>query len=305
MVEGMLPQDRSKLRIDPVSEPDIEQALASLQACPSAYGQSGRDLYLLQATRFEERLGLLGIDFVPGRTASLIGPQIDSTATLPEQISRGLLGQANCLLQRCKVRLGQVLLDRQQEPESAWYRDCGYEMVIPVDLLARSIEGPRLPKFPQLPGEVQWLVYRSENRDRFLRALTASYKDSQDCAELSGHREPEDLLTGPCAGGPSRPALWQLLQLEGQDAGCLLLREQPEAAQCEIAYLGLAPQFRGRGLGYLVTQHALQQARELGYPRLILAVDAKNEPAQQLYARMGFICFSRKQVQICIFTHSQ
>ena len=172
MVERMLPQDLSKLRIDPVSEPDIEQALASLQACSSAYGQSGRDLYLLQATRFEERLGLLGIDFVPGRTASLIGPRIDSTATLPEQISRGLLGQANCLLQRYKVRLGQVLLDRQQEPESTWYRDCGYEMVIPVDLLARSIEGPRLPKFPQVPGEVQWLVYRSENRDRFLRALT-------------------------------------------------------------------------------------------------------------------------------------
>ena len=301
----MPPHHLSNLKIAAVSESQVEQTAASLEGFGTSSGRYGRELSLLQATDSDRRLGLLGIDFVPGRTASLIGPEIDAPQQVVGQIARELLMAACRLLQQRRVSLGQVLLDRQKEPESTWYRDCGYDTVIGVDLLVRTIKGPILPSLPRPQGDLEWIEYRQENRARFLRVLGDSYQQSQDCPALSGLRDLEDVLAGHAAGGPFRPELWQLLHLGGEDVGCLLLCEQPQAAQCEITYLGLLPQFRHRGLGSEAIRHALEHVRDLGYHRLIAAVDVENEPAQQLYAKMGFICFSRKQVQICIFPFSQ
>ena len=301
----MPPHHLSNLKIAAVSESQVERAAASLEGLGTSSGHYGRELSLLQATDSDRRLGLLGIDFVPGRTASLIGPELDVPQEVAGQIARELLMAARSLLEQRRVCLGQVLLDRQKEPEATWYRDCGYDMVIGVDLLVRTIKEPILPSFPRPPEGLQWIGYQQTNRARFLRVLGESYEQSQDCPPLSGLRDLEDVLEGHAAGGPFRPELWQLLHLGGEDVGCLLLCEQPQAAQCEITYLGLLPQFRRHGLGSQAIEHALGQVRDLGHHRLIAAVDAENEPAQRLYAQMGFICFSRKQVQICIFPFSQ
>ncbi len=305
MVGLMPPHHLSNLKIAAVSESQVERAAASLEGLGTSFGRYGRELSLLQATDSDRRLGLLGIDFVPGRTASLIGPEIDAPQEIAGQIARELLMAARGLLQQRQVSLGQVLLDRQKEPESTWYRDCGYDTLIDVDLLVRTIKEPILPPFSRPPEGLQWIEYRQANRARFLRVLGDSYQQSQDCPALSGLRDLEDVLAGHAAGGPFRPELWQLLHLGGEDVGCLLLCEQPQAAQCEITYLGLLPQFRRHGLGSEAIRHALGLVRDLGYHRLIVAVDVENESAQRLYSQRSFICFSRKQVQICIFPFSQ
>jgi ribosomal protein S18 acetylase RimI-like enzyme len=49
-----------------------------------------------------------------------------------------------------------------------------------------------------------------------------------------------------------------------------------------------APEHRGAGLGRAVCLHLLQLARGQGARCAYLQVDADNEPARQLYARLGF-----------------
>lgn len=55
-----------------------------------------------------------------------------------------------------------------------------------------------------------------------------------------------------------------------------------------LAHLGVLPQFEGRGLGRQLLEHAEDRAREGGFRKTTLTVDADNERAMRLYERAGF-----------------
>jgi ribosomal protein S18 acetylase RimI-like enzyme len=55
-----------------------------------------------------------------------------------------------------------------------------------------------------------------------------------------------------------------------------------------IAHLGVAPEWRGQGLGVWMTQHLLDQGRQQGFATAALDVSARNPRAQALYERLGF-----------------
>ena len=80
--------------------------------------------------------------------------------------------------------------------------------------------------------------------------------------------------------------------------GCLLVNLHPDVNHAEIVYLGLIPEVRGRGWGLLLTRRAQQLARERHCERVVLAVDAANEPAARLYADAGFSQFDRRAIWI-------
>jgi ribosomal protein S18 acetylase RimI-like enzyme len=81
----------------------------------------------------------------------------------------------------------------------------------------------------------------------------------------------------------------------------LLLSEALDRDSWEVAYLGLTPAARGRGLGRAALAHALELARRY-VPRLELAVDARNRPACRLYRSAGFIPFDRRTVHLAILS---
>ena len=56
----------------------------------------------------------------------------------------------------------------------------------------------------------------------------------------------------------------------------------------ELAYMGIHPHFRGKGLGRLLLLRGLAQARREGFASVTLAVDSNNGPALSLYESMGF-----------------
>ncbi|NIP86122.1 MAG: GNAT family N-acetyltransferase, partial [Planctomycetales bacterium] len=114
-------------------------------------------------------------------------------------------------------------------------------------------------------------------------------------------RDVRDVLDGYRGQGMSADRWWRLLQHDGQDVGCLILADYPPADQMELVYLGILPEFRGRGFGLAATWHALGMAAEGGRAHLTLAVDAQNGPAQALYRRAGFLRWDRKQVLLRFF----
>ena len=107
-----------------------------------------------------------------------------------------------------------------------------------------------------------------------------------------------DVFAGYRAVGEFRPDLWHIAIHNGADVGCLLVNLHPDVAHAEIVYVAVVPEVRGRGLGLALTRHAQWLASQTKSQRLVLAVDAANEPAIRLYSKAGFDVFDRRAVWI-------
>ena len=73
----------------------------------------------------------------------------------------------------------------------------------------------------------------------------------------------------------------------GQPAGCVAIQKVDDQT-CEMKRLYVKPDFRGRKIGRALAQHAIQQARTLGYQKIRLHTIALMQEANQLYQSLGF-----------------
>lgn len=86
---------------------------------------------------------------------------------------------------------------------------------------------------------------------------------------------------------PSRGRLL-LAECEGQIAGCVALHAL-ELRICEMKRLYLRPRFRGKGLGRVLAERIIAEAREIGYTRMRLdTVEPVMKDAVAMYRKMGF-----------------
>ena len=81
------------------------------------------------------------------------------------------------------------------------------------------------------------------------------------------------------------PPTWWLALADDRPAGVLLLSGD------ELTFLGVVPEFRGRGVGRFLLDLALRQS-----PALSLIVDARNAPAFQLYRSAGLEVVGAREV---------
>ncbi len=95
-----------------------------------------------------------------------------------------------------------------------------------------------------------------------------------------------------------QPQTWFFVQVEGENAGCLILTDTPEFDQMELTYMGLVPEFRGRKLSLPIVQFALWTARMKGRRMVTVSVDAQNDAAVRAYTRCGFRPWSRKSLYL-------
>ena len=79
-----------------------------------------------------------------------------------------------------------------------------------------------------------------------------------------------------------------LAEYEGKLAGCAALHKINDEV-CEMKRLYLRPAFRGKGLGRVLTEEILRQARAIGYRKLRLdTVEPVMKDAVAMYRRLGF-----------------
>ena len=79
-----------------------------------------------------------------------------------------------------------------------------------------------------------------------------------------------------------------LATYEGQLAGCVALHKL-DGAICEMKRLYLRPKFRGKGLGRVLAETVIHQARHIGYKRMRLdTVEPMMKDAVAMYRRLGF-----------------
>ncbi len=90
--------------------------------------------------------------------------------------------------------------------------------------------------------------------------------------------------------GDYAPPKCRLLLAEGDGelAGCVALHAlEPDV--CEMKRLYLRPQFRGRGLGRVLAERIIAEARQIGYRRMRLdTVEPVMNDAVAMYRKLGF-----------------
>lgn len=118
--------------------------------------------------------------------------------------------------------------------------------------------------------------------------VEATFEGTLDCPELDGLRSSSEVVSGFLESKAWDARLpWWILCAEGKPIGCALVNSHPQEI-FELAYVGLVPAWRGRGLGRTLVHFATQHCRTLGGSYFTTAVDSKNWPASKIYDSLGF-----------------
>jgi mycothiol synthase len=269
-----------------------------------AEAEAGRvDLSGLWVARRRGRIqGALLTQALAGRAAAVWAPEVDTSwgrAALATALIRNALDDlrvrefriAQALVDASAPRTAAVDLTRGGLPRVTVLTYMHRDTTRPM---GRALDHPRSPSF-------DWRPYGPDTEDEFRDVLEATYAGSLDMPELEGIRSLDDVMASHRAAGRFDPSRWRVGVLPGEPAAAaiLLLSEVPDRPAWEVAYLGLTPLARGRGLGRSALGYALDLARP-NVPRLELAVDDRNHPARHLYEVAGFTPFSRRIVHLAI-----
>lgn len=233
----------------------------------------------------------------PGRTANVWLPR--TAAGEPSATAQRLLGAVGDWLNTQDIRVAQVLLETVAEGEADLLRQGGFECL--TDLLYLVCTENQFPIEPPR-GPLQFEPYLASSHRRLAALVEATYQQTLDCPQLNGVRQVEDVLAGYRAAGVFHPSQWLIVRHRQQDIGCLLLADYPREENWELVYMGVATDLRGHGWGLDILRHAQWLTRQAGRQRLVLAVDAENEPAIRIYAAAGFAAWDRRTAYAKIMT---
>ena len=249
---------------------------------------------LFQARRGRELVGAAWGQVTPGRTASCWPAGL--VPGEPEDTAIHLQAAVDNYLDREHVAIVQAVLPVRAATDAMRLVRAGYHHLADLDYLI--CHSGRFP-CEKPSSDLDFEPFSPSDDSRLGKLVERTYVDSFDCVGLDGMRPIADVLAGYRETGRYRPDWWLFVRHLGQDVGCILLADHPEHDQCELMYLGMIPEVRGRGWGEQATRHA-QWLIGISRERMILAVDDNNWPAQGVYSATDFDLWDRR----CVYVRS-
>ena len=300
--------------VRPISNQEIDKAL-ELLSCDSF---SGSEELAAKVASFRERaqrerydlarqLAVLDDKHIiytcffetgPGRTAFILSdlPKIDNPQIYDHQaqVIRSLFQwgfeQGSDFL--------EIILDPDDHSRQEICSKIGFKRVTDLIYLHRSGEAQPVNYTP--PDNVGWLTYDKKQHNLFKRLIRQSLQNSLDSPELQNLRRTEDVISSLKAAGRFDPSCWKALTCKDATkagpAGVLLLAPTPQKDAIEIIYLGVIARLRGKGLGKVLLNEAINCAEQFGVKSLLVSVDCRNQPAYKLYEKFGFKDLFRRTI---------
>jgi ribosomal protein S18 acetylase RimI-like enzyme len=157
---------------------------------------------------------------------------------------------------------------------------------------AGFVEGPLMlemsePVPPGVPkAEGRWTAYEPGRRAAFADVFGRTLEGSADCVELPPSSDTDACMRAFEERGEHSAGDFALLEGDAGPVGIVLV--VASGREAEIAYLGIVPEARGRGLAKLLLARALERAAARGAAVLRAAVDSRNAAAIALYRAGGF-----------------
>lgn len=249
---------------------------------------------LLLATRNGEPVGVC-LTMLQPDGCGFVWPPVVASKSNPEDVADALLQDVARRLDDAGAWIGQCLLDADQTVDAKLLTRNGFQRLTELVYLQRSLKEP-LPD-RSVGRRVDVVRVDSHAGERRLGELIErTYDASQDCQGLDGLRSGREAVHGHRATGVLLPEQWMIFREVGEDAGVLILADQPGQNAWELVYMGVVPEARGRRYGEDIVHVALQEARRSEREWLVLAVDAKNDAARRVYDVFGFAQFDSKVV---------
>ena len=185
------------------------------------------------------------------------------------------------------IMLLEVLVSRGRVVLRNLLEESGFSYLTRLRYLTRDVS--RRVRSSKAAHDLEWVEYALGNELLFQRTLEETYRQSQDCPELTGIRRTADVLAGHRAAGIFDPALWWVAMRGDKPAGVMLLNRIPRQPVLEVVYMGVTHAARRTGVADALLQRALDAGARTGVVGLSLAVDQRNTPARRMYARWDFV----------------
>ncbi|MAT69307.1 MAG: hypothetical protein CMJ58_07245 [Planctomycetaceae bacterium] len=241
---------------------------------------------LIVARQHEEILAACWVQPTAGNGATVWAPCGET-----QHAAEVLAGAASYVDQR-GIGIAQALIDVDDDATGAALAAAGFPQLAELAYLFAAAER----RTSDAGASLTFHGSAGDDLPRLAALLAQTYDGSQDVPGLENARSIDDALAGYRAQGTHIPEHWYLVQCKGVDAAALLLAAHPAVENWELVYIGVAAQFRGRGLGRRIVDFAVTATHAAGAERLVLAVDAGNAPALAMYANCGFIEWDRRCV---------
>jgi mycothiol synthase len=264
--------------------------------------------HLMTARDGSDLVGVVLAVSRPGRSAFIWPPVVRRKTRIPEEeIEQQLLVSTAARLDAQGIAFTQCLLAPWDSDAGDVLARAGFPRVTELLLLEKSlgreiradaaVDGPIVLGASRGSGsragadslQVESVFYSLENHAQFSQLVEQTYVGTLDCPFLSGLRSGEDSLESFRATGLFDPREWRMYSIGKENAGMILVCDHPERSASEIAYLGVASQFRGRGIGRAMLAAALKRAAARTNQRMELAVDVDNVYAIRMYESLGFV----------------
>jgi ribosomal protein S18 acetylase RimI-like enzyme len=196
------------------------------------------------------------------------------------------------------LQWAQASLESDHGHEAQLFLDAGFFHATTLLYLV-SVSG----SFPsERPDDgLEFEPYQPAEHERLTALVERTYVGSLDCPAIEGLRPIKDVLAGYQAVGHFDAARWLFVRRGGRDVGCLLMAAHPEGKSWELSYMGVVPEARGSGRGLAMVRQAQWLAGAAGCERMVLAVDAENRPAIDVYAAAGFVAWDQRSLFLRVF----
>ena len=220
----------------------------------------------------------------PGRIGMLLHSPVGPRASEGDALSRTIAAASIAALED-NLAFVQAMMPENSCAAAKAVTDAGFTHL--ARLVHMTLDAKAHPG--EIDQRISWLAGGQYEEKLLEHVISSTYEGSLDCPALTGLRPVSDIIAGHKSSGIFTPQCWWIAHFDGHPSGCLLMNDSSSSEQfCEIVYLGVVPQFRGKGIAKAMIAKASAEALRRGKSKIRLAMDDANIYAKRIYVGCGF-----------------